>query len=61
MKQNLKHVLMFFIVLIILFWMMPNTKINVISNFFEKVVVLTVTLLVIAVKKDKMINRGNHD
>ena len=37
MNKKLLYVLMFFLILVVLFWMMPDSKINTIGGFFEKI------------------------
>lgn len=37
MNKNIISVLIFIIVLVVLFWFMPNNKIETIGDFFEKV------------------------
>lgn len=38
MDKNLKAVLIFLVVLVVLFWLMPDTKVTTIGDFFEKVI-----------------------
>lgn len=38
MNNNLLLILTFFVVLVVLFWIMPNPKIETIGDFFSKVV-----------------------
>ena len=38
MNKNLLIILAFLLVLVVLFWMMPNIKIETIGNFFEKII-----------------------
>ena len=33
-----KNTLIFFVVLVVLFWMMPDTKVETIGDFFEKII-----------------------
>lgn len=44
MNKNLLYVLIFFLILVVLFWLMPNRKINVIDNFFEKILTISYTI-----------------
>ena len=37
MNKSTKAVLIFLVVLVVLFWMMPNQKIEIIGDFFEKI------------------------
>lgn len=39
MKKQLLIILTFLMVLILLFWMMPNLKIEAIGDFFKKILV----------------------
>lgn len=38
MDKNLKGVLIFLLVLVVIFWFMPDTKIETIGDFFKKLV-----------------------
>ena len=38
MNKNLMLVLIFFLVLVGLFWLMPNKKIDIIGDFFKKII-----------------------
>lgn len=38
MNKSIIYVLIFFLVLVVLFWLMPNNKIEVIGDFLKKIV-----------------------
>lgn len=38
MNKNVLIVLSFLLVLVVLFWMMPDTKVGTIGDFFEKII-----------------------
>lgn len=38
MNKNLLTVLIFVLVLVVLFWIMPNIKVETIGDFFEKII-----------------------
>ncbi|MCK8479041.1 hypothetical protein [Psychroserpens algicola] len=38
MNKNTLIALTFFLVLVVLFWMMPDTKIEIIGDFFQKII-----------------------
>ncbi len=37
MNKNIITILTFFVVLVVLFWVMPNQKVEIIGDFFEKI------------------------
>ena len=38
MNKNTIAILIFFVVLVVLFWLMPDQKVGIIGTFFEKII-----------------------
>lgn len=55
MNKNLISVLVILLILVILFWLMPNQKIVLIGNFFEKLLSVAFLTSFVIGKKDTAI------